>query len=325
MIGKRPPSVYSALLLQGSEILEKSGTRWRRSVGQSAAADLDLADLKSRHLYRQSIVAFIDILGFSDHVRSIDGRNDDAAHLLWIFNHAKNFVRQHPVDGIELRFISDTFVITSPTRALTEHPWGATVLAAHAILEACKTIQSGLLLLGFLSRGAVTTGNMILEDDIVFGAPLIHAYHLESRIADYPRVIVDAALVTDLPPLEQTRLLRYRIELDDDGFYILDLFNSWAWEDEGIWSEGIGCAENLLSRESSDERDRDKLAEERAFFLQVRDVLTKMYDDTRDAPAYRRKVEWTIRKYNQKMANAFKSARARQFGLTAPDAIALTS
>src|SRR5260370_5397384 len=51
--------------------------------------------------------------------------------------------------------------------------------------------QLGAAINGFLMRGGVTVGDVIHEDEAVFGPGLNRAYYLESKIATYPRIMLD--------------------------------------------------------------------------------------------------------------------------------------
>ena len=51
--------------------------------------------------------------------------------------------------------------------------------------------QLGAAINGFLFRGGVTVGDLVHEDEAVFGPGLNRAYYLESKIAMYPRIVLD--------------------------------------------------------------------------------------------------------------------------------------
>jgi hypothetical protein len=45
--------------------------------------------------------------------------------------------------------------------------------------------------LGFFIRGGVTVGDIVHDEHVVFGPALNRAYHLESQVADKPRIVLD--------------------------------------------------------------------------------------------------------------------------------------
>jgi hypothetical protein len=54
---------------------------------------------------------------------------------------------------------------------------------------------------GFLLRGGITIGDIYHDDEVVFGPALNRAYYLESKVADYPRIILDQAAFKIFPRL----------------------------------------------------------------------------------------------------------------------------
>ena len=53
-----------------------------------------------------------------------------------------------------------------------------------------------LAIKGFIVRGAITLGKLIHTNKYLVGPAMIHAYELESKVAKYPRVLVDAKLIS---------------------------------------------------------------------------------------------------------------------------------
>lgn len=59
------------------------------------------------------------------------------------------------------------------------------------VINALAAIQYGLALQGFWLRGALTVGELYHDHEIVFGPALVRAHHLESKIANSPRILID--------------------------------------------------------------------------------------------------------------------------------------
>ena len=60
-------------------------------------------------------------------------------------------------------------------------------------------MQLGLMQLiaasqGVWVRGGVTVGNILHDDDVVFGPALNRAYELESKVAKFPRIVLDVEI-----------------------------------------------------------------------------------------------------------------------------------
>lgn len=80
---------------------------------------------------------------------------------------------------------------------------------------------------GFLIRGAIVYGKLIHTKDIIFGPALVEAYNRESKLAKYPRVIIDDAIVRDLNDLPDDKPREHKelIQFDSDGIQYIDLFH----------------------------------------------------------------------------------------------------
>lgn len=79
--------------------------------------------------------------------------------------------------------------------------------------------------MGFLVRGAITSGDMLHSDRYLIGPAMVRAYELESKHAKYPRVIVDPKVI-DLArhnrrhlhtPKEEEEYVRSYLTNDYDG------------------------------------------------------------------------------------------------------------
>lgn len=59
------------------------------------------------------------------------------------------------------------------------------------LMSYCVAFQCDLLLAtGLLLRGGITSGDMYVQDDIIFGPALTEAYLLEEKNAKVPRIII---------------------------------------------------------------------------------------------------------------------------------------
>ncbi|MFD6440909.1 hypothetical protein ACFWDG_14065 [Peribacillus sp. NPDC060186] len=55
-----------------------------------------------------------------------------------------------------------------------------------------KTLASDV---GIMIRGGLTTGKLYHKGSISFGPAFVAAYHLESKVAKYPRIIIDPKII----------------------------------------------------------------------------------------------------------------------------------
>lgn len=183
-------------------------------------------------------VAFIDILGFSD---LVDRSTQDAEFLsklheaLRIVDHqGREWTAQaltspggsHEAARAQLAamdFRSQAFsdcIVLSQRDAFVVPLFISVAQLAMALLD-----------LGVLVRGGVALGPLYHDASVVFGPALIEAYHLESRCAKFPRILVSEAVfnasqegLVAFP--EQGSQAAYRpcefLRRDSDRFYHLD-------------------------------------------------------------------------------------------------------
>jgi hypothetical protein len=175
-------------------------------MSESAAAYIDDS---GRPQLRQSIVAFIDVLGFSQIATSCPAIEDSQRVLDKIaaaIDDSRDFVRQIIPDGkagLGLRwatkFFSDNLAFGYPIdeKILDE------ASTAWFILRSAQRYQLKMTLNGFFVRGALTHGPVCLTDEIIFGSALIECYQLESKASIVPRVVL-------AEPLQQLIMQSYR-------------------------------------------------------------------------------------------------------------------
>lgn len=85
---------------------------------------------------------------------------------------------------------------------------------------------------GVLCRGAISYGKFIHSDRYLFGPALVEAYLLESKAANYPRIILDRSII-DLAGQaksehhssdDEIEFVESLLEKDLDGMYFIDYF-----------------------------------------------------------------------------------------------------
>ena len=155
---------------------------------------------------RQSVVAFIDVLGFSEFSTSSPTLEDSQRVLDKIaaaIEDSRHFVRQIIPDGENAlgrrwatKFFSDNLAFGYPfddeTLDRASTAWFNT--------RSAQRYQLKMTLNGFFVRGALTIGPVCLTDEIIFGSALIDCYQLESKASIVPRIVLAEPLqqlVTD--------------------------------------------------------------------------------------------------------------------------------
>jgi hypothetical protein len=166
-------------------------------------------DEARRPRLRQSIVAFIDILGFSQSSMSCTSL-DDAQRLLdkiaAAIDDSRSFVRDYIPEGESTResrwatkFFSDNLAFGYPCDDEADED----ASAAWFIIRCAQRYQLKMTMNGFFVRGALTHGPICLTDEIIFGSALIECYQLESKASIVPRIVL-------AEPLQQLVTNSYR-------------------------------------------------------------------------------------------------------------------
>ena len=151
---------------------------------------------------QKSVVAFLDVLGFSQRMKDAYEQHS-AAHLLTEFRAALDCAYQHFSDHVTERILgaeqaakeaaswhvkafTDNIVIGYPIFA--REPDAEAELGS--LLLAIRDYQLEMTVRGFFLRGGVSIGELYMDDEIVFGDALIEAYETEQRVARDPRIVI---------------------------------------------------------------------------------------------------------------------------------------
>jgi len=142
--------------------------------------------------YKIKAVAFLDILGF----KSIVKKSEDIqfreklikslVELKGMEMSRENMAGVKFDYGKELTAFSDSIVISYDI---------SNDGAIFNILYDIIFMQIDLIAMGLLLRGGITLGDVFHDGGVVVGPGMIKAYEMESKIAIYPRIIVDPILI----------------------------------------------------------------------------------------------------------------------------------
>ena len=133
--------------------------------------------------YTKSIVAFIDVLGFTNLIYS--QRNESIENY---YNYIITDFQANLKSNFKYTLISDSIVIYSN---YSEENF-------FNLCKALSSIQAKLLFLRVIVRGGISFGNLYTnkKNNIIVGEGLVKAYKLES-LAFYPRIIIDREFIRD--------------------------------------------------------------------------------------------------------------------------------
>ena len=173
--------------------------------------------------YRKAIVTYMDILGFRDLVTNSQTDPSKIDHILHILRTTKkrgtfSVAMAMPEGSFEqvvtTQNFSDLIVRISFVNNESDIGYRTNIeLMILAGIQCRLAAHHGILL-----RGGVSAGELYLDDDFLFGPALVRSYELESAIAVYPRIVVDAKLVD----LAKGALWPACLKRSDDGTYFID-------------------------------------------------------------------------------------------------------
>lgn len=185
--------------------------------------------------YRNQIVAFIDILGFSDMIKDAQEDNDKAyTTIMKITNAIEQAVEKNldcrllpkdkpqPTDPV-YRVFSDCICISSDCIEEMNSEFIDHFL--FYFLMNLLYVQAELTLHGIFIRGGVTINKHFYNDKIIFSSALVDAYKLESKKSIYPRILIHNSIIDMLRNLsheDDMKLLNAVIKRDADGLVFLD-------------------------------------------------------------------------------------------------------
>lgn len=221
-------------------------------------------------LYEDRYLAFIDILGFRNFVDKSERDQSSPGELMRVLEAIKDpiSVPGQPVptlsvEGLQMASFSDTICFSA---------FASPTALGQVLLRSAFTALY-MLSLGYPVRGAVTRGRLVHRSNVIFGPCMNRAYDLESRVAIYPRIVLD-------PQLELPRTFRRLkwVRKDKDGI-----------EYVGIFQRHLLMAFSLLTHGTT-----DKAGEIAAAFSRQIATLVKRAPDE----AAKQKLFWLRSSYN---------------------------
>jgi hypothetical protein len=179
-------------------------------------------------VYEKAIVTYLDILGFRDIVEG-----SSPAKVGKILDSLERRAVPEPENdeeraGYQPEVITFSDSIVRVRKIKKEpnltHPFG---ILWNEVLDLVHA-QGMLIDEGVLVRGGIAFGNISMSGRQVFGPALIDAYDLESKYAQYPRIVLSPYL---FQKVRTNRLLLYH-DAETEIAHIGDLIRQG---DDGIW------------------------------------------------------------------------------------------
>ncbi len=145
--------------------------------------------------YKESYVAFLDVLGFKNMVFSQD--NAKLKQYFGVVNSVIEYLKDIEAKrNIGSIIISDSIILTVPHGRTKEE----NIEILRSLCIAVGLIQQNLALKDIWLRGAISSGKTYFNsnNNQIVGPAYINAYLLEEKLAIHPRVILDSKIITEL-------------------------------------------------------------------------------------------------------------------------------
>lgn len=153
--------------------------------------------------YKNRVVAFVDVLGWKEDCKKSVDKKEIITKLLKATSEIKNYAKKFSLDNkdthskaegitqenrerfrsIEFYFFSDHFAVSTPIEYVT------------AVVDIVKWACDFLLNVGYLTRGAITSGLLHHADDIIFGPALVEAVNLEEKEVKGPFILCSPSVI----------------------------------------------------------------------------------------------------------------------------------
>ena len=201
-------------------------TRARRQLDNAYATPDD----KPRTKY--SIVAYFDLLGFTQQIRDAEqqGLSDELLQQLAAL--IKDWYGQDDCMHApwEVRAFSDNVVMACPLDSDEEMEGEMASLQGHLSL-----LQIAFAIDGFFLRGGIAVGEVYVDSTIVYGKAFLDAVEAEKR-ANWPRIVFASSAIEYVHEhlgyygsVESAPANRH-IFIDEDGEWVLDYLED-VWQD----------------------------------------------------------------------------------------------
>lgn len=235
--------------------------------------------------YSDRYCAFVDILGFRQLIGQLD--NDEtsfeALRALLTRIHRAHSGSALDVNSTDFRAqsISDAVAIS-------------TNVSASGLAEIFKSLIAltlDLLVEGYFIRGAIVKAPLYHDDNMVVGKALVQAFHFESEVAKFPRIVVAREVRNDLIAIGTTLSAKAQypritnLRSSADGPMYLDVLAPVL----ALLRKQAQYYQKLTPNEFADLQR----------YSRIRDKIQERYEEAMDTPRNFEKVRWFAQYWNE--------------------------
>lgn len=181
------------------------------------------------------LVAFLDILGFKEIIENYGGENSilNAINVALKGATSNIYIKEQEKMDLNLKFnqFSDCTCISIYHHSISDFKTDELVLVIRIMLSILSYFQIHMMNSNFYIRGGLSIGFHFENEHMIFSEGLIKSHYLESKKAEYPRIILDDKLLKILKKLFEdykSTMLLYSIDQvilsDWDGVVFINPF-----------------------------------------------------------------------------------------------------
>ena len=225
-----------------------------------------------------AVVGYLDILGFRNLVRADANRRIIASKLDRAMERALECfggkaALQGTVDAEwRVRVFSDCICIAK----------AATDLGILVTLDAISAFSREMIASGFPIRGGLTTGPYSDSDQLIFSQAQIDAYDIESKQAQFPRVVLSTDLLRSIGSMQDDEMRLTTKEFIITDVDMLAFVNFLIFEEDDVWLGG------------------------HKFYLEQKELIVRLLGDTALPVSVLEKYTWMAQFHNWSL---FQTAR----------------
>lgn len=150
-------------------------------------------DVNGKPQLVNSVVAYIDILGYSDYVNECFTKGNGLEELNRLLNAMEVAMVYLKNRSIPNGFTKDLYIRSLTDCIFIGFPCPIECQMEEKIEEIIyyiASLQAALILDGYFIRGAITVGEVYIDEETVFGSSVVKAVEAEEKRAVYPRVLI---------------------------------------------------------------------------------------------------------------------------------------
>ncbi len=231
--------------------------------------------------YEQAIVTYIDILGFSDLVSA--KTSQEIHEILMLIEKAAT-----PCDSNKWLYAPETKVFSDSIIRIRKINTKANIDLHIGLLfyelSDLIAVQVDLICGNILIRGGITFGKIYVDDNKIYGPAFIRAHDLESKFANYPRVVVDPALIREFKKnnllrnenhslKQESSYIKEMIRLGDDGLYFIDYLRSFITENPDLYLVFLKKHREIISESIKKYKDHNEVIKKYLWMANYHNIL----------------------------------------------------